>query len=114
MTNHPGRKPPGWLADAQSAADERIAATRWPDGDGAHVLTRADLQQTIRDAVVYGYHRGRLEAQTPDTAKGLRLIANGMPVRNAAALAGVAPSTLTRAKAKAGMPPGKPGRPPQR
>ena len=48
--------------------------------------------------------------QTAETREGLALIAQGVPVREAAARVGVAPSTLTRAKAAAGMPAGKPGR----
>jgi len=59
MTNHPERRQPAWVADAQAVAAERIAATRWPESDdGAHVLTRDELQQVIRDAVVWGYSRG--------------------------------------------------------
>lgn len=50
--------------------------------------------------------------QHPDTLRGLALIAAGTPVREAARLVGVAPSTLTRAKAAAGMPAKRPGRPP--
>jgi len=49
----------------------------------------------------------------PDTLRGLELIAQGVPVREAAQRVGVAPSTLTRAKAKAGMPAKKAGRPPR-
>lgn len=71
MTNHPGRKPPAWVADAQAAAAERIAATRWPEGDGAHVLTRAELQQAIADAVIWGYGQGRRSA-LDIVAKGRR------------------------------------------
>lgn len=58
MTNHPGRRQPAWVAHAQAAADERIAATAWPKGDGVHMLTRDQLAQVIRDAVVYGYAQG--------------------------------------------------------
>lgn len=47
---------------------------------------------------------------TEAAARGLELIAAGVPLREAAAIVGVAPSTLTRAKKRAGMPPGKPGR----
>ncbi len=61
MTIHPGRKPPAWMADAQAAADRRIEATRWPDTNGMHLLTREQLAQVIRDAVVWGYGRGRTE-----------------------------------------------------
>ena len=47
----------------------------------------------------------------PDTIRGLALIAQGVPVREAAQRVGVAPSTLTRAKKAAGMPAKKAGRP---
>jgi len=60
VTNHPGRKPPGWLQRAEAAAAERIAATRWPAAPAA-VLTRPELERVIRDAVVWGYGRGRTE-----------------------------------------------------
>ncbi len=66
MTNHPGRKPPAWVAHAQAAADQRIAATHWPDGPGAHMLTRDQLAQVIRDAVVYGYREGLRYRQIND------------------------------------------------
>lgn len=49
--------------------------------------------------------------QASATDRGLKLLAKGMPLREAAAKVGVAPSTLTRAKRRAGMPPGKAGRP---
>lgn len=58
MTNHPGRRKPTWVADAEAVAAERIAATQWPAGDGTHILTRAELQQVITDAVVHGYGHG--------------------------------------------------------
>lgn len=48
----------------------------------------------------------------PDTLRGLELIAQGMTVRAAAEAVGVAPSTLTRALAKAGAPKRNPGRRP--
>lgn len=62
MTNHPGRTPPAWVADAEALAASRIAATRWPEGDGLHVLTRARMQQVLRDTVVWAYGEG-LRAQ---------------------------------------------------
>lgn len=48
--------------------------------------------------------------QTEAAARGLELIAAGVPLREAAARVGLAPSTLTRAKKRAGMEPGKAGR----
>lgn len=68
MTNHPGRRKPAWVADAEAVAAQRIAATRWPEGDGAHVLTTAELQQIIRDAVVWAYGQG-LQAQVMPTRR---------------------------------------------
>jgi len=55
--NHPGRKPPAWLADAQAVAAERIASTRWPEGDTV-LMSRAELQQIMRDSIVHGYGMG--------------------------------------------------------
>lgn len=49
----------------------------------------------------------------PDTMRGLDLIAQGKSVRDAAAKAGVSPSTLSRALAKAGAEHRKPGRRPK-
>ncbi len=69
MTNHPNRRPPRWLADAQTLADQRIAATRWPDGDGVHVLTRDQLAQVIRDAVIYGFAEGLRCRQIEDAPR---------------------------------------------
>ena len=63
MTNHPGRKPPGWLQRAEAAAAERIAATRMPADGAAVMLTRAQAEALIRDAVVWGYGRGRAETK---------------------------------------------------
>lgn len=57
MTNHPGRKQPAWVADAEAVAAARIAATRWPDGD-AVLMTRADVERLMRDSVVHGYGMG--------------------------------------------------------
>lgn len=51
--------------------------------------------------------------QTEAVMRGLILIAAGEPLRVAAASVGVAPSTLTRAKKRAGMIQGKPGRRPR-
>jgi len=65
MTNHLGRKPPAWLARAEAVAAERIAATRWPDGDAA-LLTRAELERVIHDAVVWAYGRGRADERARD------------------------------------------------
>ena len=48
--------------------------------------------------------------QTEAAARGLELIAAGVPLREVAARVGLAPSTLTRAKKRAGMPADKPGR----
>lgn len=50
--------------------------------------------------------------QSSATERGLKLIAKGVSVREAAEKVGVAPSTLTRAKKRAGLEPGKAGRPP--
>lgn len=50
----------------------------------------------------------------PDTLRGLELIAQGVPVREAAARVQVAPSTLSRALAKTGAEKRKPGRRPSR
>lgn len=69
MSNHPGRRQPAWVAHAQAAAEERIAATRWPDGDGARMLTSDQLAQLIREAVVYGYGRGLRHRQIHDSAR---------------------------------------------
>lgn len=52
--------------------------------------------------------------QTEATARGLDLIADGVSVREAAMRVGVSPSTLTRAKRRAGMAHKKAGRPQQR
>lgn len=49
--------------------------------------------------------------QTEAAARGLELIAAGVSLREAAARVGLAPSTLTRAKKRAGMAHGKAGRP---
>lgn len=49
--------------------------------------------------------------QTEAAERGLLLIAQGVPVRVAAKQVGLAPSTLSRAKRRAGMEPGKAGRP---
>jgi len=50
--------------------------------------------------------------QTEAAERGLALIAAGVPLREAAQRVGVAPSTLSRAKKRAGMPAGRSGRPP--
>jgi transposase len=49
--------------------------------------------------------------QIEATARGLQLIAQGVSVRAAAKQVGVAPSTLTRAKKRAGCLPAQAGRP---
>lgn len=51
--------------------------------------------------------------QSAEVTAGLALLRQGVPLRAAAARVGVAPSTLSRAKARAGLEPGKPGRPTQ-
>ncbi|ART57213.1 hypothetical protein CBP36_20090 (plasmid) [Acidovorax carolinensis] len=48
--------------------------------------------------------------QTEAAARGLEFIAAGMTLREAAARVGLAPSTLTRAKKRAGMKHGNAGR----
>lgn len=52
--------------------------------------------------------------QTEAAARGLALIAAGVPVRKAAEQVGLHPGTLSRAKKRAGMPEGKAGRPAKR
>jgi hypothetical protein len=49
--------------------------------------------------------------QSSATERGLALIAAGLPLRRAAMAAGVAPSTLVRARARAGLPALQRGRP---
>jgi hypothetical protein len=49
--------------------------------------------------------------QSEAAARGLKLIAQGVPLRTAAKRAGVAPSTLVRARQRAGLDPLAPGRP---
>ena len=49
--------------------------------------------------------------QSEAATRGLELIAKGTTLREAAKLAGVAPSTLVRARKRAGLEPLKPGRP---
>ena len=49
--------------------------------------------------------------QRPEVTRGLRLIAQGVPLRAAAEKAGVAPSSLTRARKLAGADPLPLGRP---
>jgi hypothetical protein len=49
--------------------------------------------------------------QSAATDEGLRLIAQGVPQSKAAAQVGVSPSTLDRARKRAGLPALKPGRP---
>ncbi len=49
--------------------------------------------------------------QSAATDRGLKLIAQGVPLRTAAARVGVSPSTLVRARERAGMAPLPKGRP---
>ena len=51
--------------------------------------------------------------QSAEVAHGLRLIAAGVPLRTAAAQAGVSPSSLVRARERHALPPLKRGRPKQ-
>lgn len=58
MANHPGRRSPAWVADAEAVAAARIASTHWPEGDGVHVMSRADVERLMRDSIVHGYGMG--------------------------------------------------------
>jgi len=49
--------------------------------------------------------------QSQATDLGLLLVAQGVPLRTAAAKVGVSPSTLVRARARLGLPALAPGRP---
>lgn len=49
--------------------------------------------------------------QSAATEKALKLIAQGVPLRTAAERVGVSPSTLVRARARAGLPALQAGRP---
>ncbi len=51
--------------------------------------------------------------QSSATDRGLKLIAQGIPLRTAAQRVGVAPSTLVRARQRAGLAPLPAGRPPR-
>lgn len=51
--------------------------------------------------------------QSEAATRGLRLMAQGMPLRTAAESVGVAPSTLVRARQRAGLEPLSSGRPPK-
>lgn len=62
MTNHPGRRKPSWVADAEAVADARIAAIQWQVGDGAYLVTPAELRQMLREAIISAYGAG-LRAQ---------------------------------------------------
>lgn len=52
--------------------------------------------------------------QSEAATRGLKLVAQGVPLRTAAQRVGVAPSTLVRARARAGLEPLQAGRPPLR
>lgn len=49
--------------------------------------------------------------QSAATDRGLKLVARGVPLRTAAQRVGVAPSTLVRARQRAGLEPLAAGRP---
>lgn len=52
--------------------------------------------------------------QSEAATRGLKLIAQGVPLRTAAERVGVAPSTLVRARQRAGLEPLQAGRPPSK
>lgn len=59
MTNHPNRS---WRRAMHVAADFHLAGYRWPEGDGAHVMSSEQLREALRAAYLAGYADGRTSA----------------------------------------------------